>query len=302
MSLLIEFLANYGGTRLLDWFFKRVGTTRQLPPITNWEATIERAISDIKIYGVVREEPRLEIKGPYPLTDEQTTAIDLMRPTIEINDPHAMLIQEPDLMHSPVHLRAQTLDYAALEMLRKEEKHQHILSAGAVIVCPEARTLVFHHRSTRSRTFPDCIHIIGGAYQPPGVRPGVDYDSLSLKSAAQREVKEETNAVITCDNFPPMLLAEERSERFFQFVLLGTEISANQLKSMKENWEGEGIVKITFDQLRAFLVAPPKPWVPSGKAHVLAWLALGAPGAGRHKKFGKLSPQMLFHEVILLSA
>lgn len=264
-----------------------------------WQSAIQQTISDIKIYGVVHDEPTLQFAGPYILNDEQTAARDILRATTEVNDPHAMLIQEPELLHSPVRLQAHTLDYATLEILRKENKHQHIVSAGAVIVCPEARTLVFHHRSPHSRTFPDRIHTVGGAYRPPGVQPG-DFD-LSLKSAAQHKVRAETNAVITCDNCPPMLLAAEISERFFQFVFLGADISVNQLKSMKENWQGAGIVKVSFDQLRGFLVAPPRPWVPTGKAHILAWLALGAPGAGRRPKFGKLSAQMLFDEVVSLT-
>ena len=290
-----------GITRIFDFLLKIIIRIFGNKSVENWEATIERAIPDVKIYGVVPEEPKLELVGPYQPTSEQQNAADLLRPTIEINDPHAMLVDDPELLHSPVKLRANTLDYALLEVLRKEQKQKHIVSAGAVIVCPKARMLVLHHRSKNSRTFPDRIHTTGGAYQPPNVKPGVDFDSLSLKSTAQREVKEETNAVIACDGSPPMLLAEERSTRFFQFVLLGADISVNQLNSLHENWEGEGIVKVEFDELRSLLVSPPKPWVPSGKAHVLAWLAQGAPGAGWFPKFGKLSPQELFVDVMSLS-
>lgn len=299
-SIIGEFLAKYGGARFLDYFFKHVLKMQKLRPVANWEASIERVIPDAKIYGVVLEEPILKLNGTYPFTDQQIAAAESLRSTIRINDPHAMLLQAPDLLHSPVQLKAYTLDYAALEVLRNENKHQHIVSANAVIVCPDARVLVLQHRSPKSRTFPDCIHIIGGAYQPPNITPGIDFDSLSLKSTAQREVKEETNIVITCDSFPPMLLAEEQSTRFFQFVLLGADISVNQLNCLKENWESTGIVKDPFDKLRTFLVSPPKPWTPSGKAHVLAWLALGAPGAGRSPKFGKLSPQNLFLDVVSL--
>lgn len=287
-------------THFRNQFFKNLTVAWQSPRVANWQATIERAIGDVKIYGVVHEEPRIELEGPYPLSNEQIAARDALRTTTEINDPHAMLIQEPQLLDHPVQLRAQTLDYAALEILRKENKHQHIVSASAVIVCPKAKTLIFHDRSPRSRTFPSCIHTVGGAFQPAGVRAG--HFDANLRSAAEREVREEINAVITCSNSPPMLLAEELSERFFQIVFLGANISVNQLRSMKENWEGAGIVKVAFDDLRGFLVAPPKPWVPTGKAHVLAWLALGAPGAGWRPRFRKLSPRTLFDEIISLSA
>ncbi|MFM9968381.1 MAG: hypothetical protein ACKVQK_08290 [Burkholderiales bacterium] len=302
MTIIGEALAKWGVTRLADFLFKLIGKACGNKPVPNWEATIERLVPDIRIYGLVPEEPRLELLGPYRATNEQRKAADLLRPTLDENDPHAMLVEEPELIHSPVHLRANTLDYALLEVLRNEKKHQHIVSAGALVVCQKARTLVLHHRSKDSRTFDGCIHITGGAYWPPNVIPRKDRDALSLKATARREVMEETGAAIDCDGSAPMLLAQERSERFFQFVLLGSNISPTQLRSLKENWEGKGIIKVGYDELRAYLVSPPKPWVPSGKGHVLAWLALGAPGGGWMPRFGKLTPQELFLDIVSLSA
>lgn len=81
-------------------------------------------------------------------------------------------------------------------------------------------------------------------------------------------------------------------------MILGAQISSKQLRRLRENWEGEGVVEVRYEDLKRMLTDPPKPWVPTGKGHVLAWLALGAPGAGRRPRFGPLTPQELFEEIV----
>jgi len=48
---------------------------------------------------------------------------------------------------------------------------------------------------------------------------------------------------------------------------------------------------VPFTDLSALLLRDD--WVPSGKAHVLAWLAAGAPGAGKKPIFGGLTATQL---------
>lgn len=206
---LTEIFAGYfvgrGLDRLIAWL------PGKGKPVPHWEAAVAHAIPDMRIHGIVKEEPRVEVIGPVELSQAEIARADTIRPTLAVNDSHAMLVEEPILIHSPVRIRTQLLDFAELEAIRGTAKHRPIVTAGAVVVSPEERVLVFHHRARVSRTFPDCLHIIGGAYQPPTGAHGID-DHYSLQSAAQREVREEINAVITCDNDPPLLLAEEISE------------------------------------------------------------------------------------------
>ena len=61
------------------------------------------------------------------------------------------------------------------------------------------------------------------------------------------------------------------------------------------NWEGTPEC-ISYDDLPVLLTQ--KNWVPSGKAHVLAWLAFGAPNAGVMARFGGTSPKKLFQDTV----
>jgi len=66
------------------------------------------------------------------------------------------------------------------------------------------------------------------------------------------------------------------------------------LARARTNWEGH-VEEVLFKDLSQTLRDPS--WVPSGKAHVLAWLALGAPGWYRGV-FGTRSAQRLFNAAL----
>ena len=97
-----------------------------------------------------------------------------------------------------------------------------------------------------------------------------------------------------------MLLCRELKTGFIQFVLLGVDVDADEAAVMKTNWEGDKVV-VGFDELPQRLAAEEQ-WVPTGKAHILAWLALGAPNAGPDVSFGGQTPQGLFDAVLKKSA
>jgi 8-oxo-dGTP pyrophosphatase MutT (NUDIX family) len=266
----------------------------------NWEARINNYLTDVKIYGTVSEEPVIEIVGRYELNEGEQKLVTQQK--FKVNDIHGMVADEPMLLHSPVILSARTLSYGTLELLRQSDRHQYILSSAVVLVCPKREVLIVHHRSLDSRTYPDAIHTIGGAFQP-------SVDRNSLKRTAHREVDEETEASVLVEDEPLMMLSLERSTRFLQLVFLGASISTKQCDNLRGNWEAEGIIKIPFRDLRRHLTEPVTlqradgtvrviDWVPSGKAHVLAWLANGAPGAGTRPTFGGLSPLALFEEIV----
>jgi hypothetical protein len=93
-----------------------------------------------------------------------------------------------------------------------------------------------------------------------------------------------------------MIAAKELSTGFVQLVFLGFAAKASALKQLDGNWEGNPLL-FPFDSVPGLLLKS-EDWVPSGKAHLLAWLALGAPNAGPSPKFGKLTPGELFETAI----
>lgn len=88
-----------------------------------------------------------------------------------------------------------------------------------------------------------------------------------------REVQEETQIRIIPDAWP-VIAAEESTTGFIQYVFLG--VRTPTLK-FRENWEGK-LRWLAFKDLEHQLTCKEQ-WVPSGKLHLLLWLAAGAPGA-----------------------
>lgn len=124
----------------------------------------------------------------------------------------------------------------------------------------------------------------------------VDPDRSSLANTIVREVQEETTVPISVDHCPPTILAVELAEGFIQQVFLGFKISARTNDRIAGdryagNWEGRPFI-VSFDKLPSVLNSAKL--VPSGKAHLLAWLAIGAPNAGSNPQFGSYSPAQLF--------
>jgi 8-oxo-dGTP pyrophosphatase MutT (NUDIX family) len=209
------------------------------------------------------------------------------------NDLHAVVIGEPQWLSDPPQFRAKTLDFASVCALRNENRKVRILSACAVIVCPDEEVVLLHVRGSDVATYADHLHTLGGAFIPPG--SCVDADRTSLRSACVREVHEEVQLALSGDKFPPMVMSEELSTGFIQLVFLGFGVGLKSLTRLEGNWEGKPS-RIPFAQLPAMLQTGP--WTPSGKSHILAWLALGAPNAGKNPRFGKLSPSQLFDSIV----
>ncbi len=91
---------------------------------------------------------------------------------------------------------------------------------------------------------------------------------------------------------------EESETGFIQVAFLGIKVSAEQVKNMPPNpnpMKGKP-ERIEFKKLGEVLSRPD--WVPTDKAAVLAWLALGAPNAGRRPRFGGHTAGELFEEIV----
>ena len=102
-----------------------------------------------------------------------------------------------------------------------------------------------------------------------------------------REVQEETEIRIIPEPWP-VVAAEETTTGFVQYVFLGARTPTEE---HRENWEGR-LRWLPFAKLEGELTQNER-WVPSGKLHLLLWLAAGAPGApgarfGDHDAHGLL--------------
>lgn len=265
-----------------------------------------RTKNTVQIFGLFHELPTIEITGRFALNDEEKR-VQKSLPVPEENDPHAIVVNDPDWTQPSLHFEVQGLEYHELKALRKTgvmkprpglRLHREVaaLSANAVILCRQRRELILHYRSANSATYPLCYHTLGGGYMPPDIKAKDDLDSL--KNTIIREVDEEARIKLSLEKLPPLLVMEEVLTGFIQVALLGINIKAEQANQLPENprpIEGRP-VRIPFDHLQDLLLRPN--WVPTGKAAVLAWLALGAPGAGPYPKFGKNTAAGLCEKIL----
>jgi len=256
----------------------------------------DRFKDEVEIYCFNQLEPKVHIKGKYSLTSEQMASAAIYRQQLAAsgrpNDPHALLTNDPLWKADPVNLEVATVDFSEVCALRQEGLKPQIVSASGVLLCRENEDLILHRRGDVA-TYPHALHIIGGAYMPDGV--GVYPDRAGLHSTAVREIHEETQAHVSVHDTPNMVMAKELSTGFIQLVLLGIPVHLKDVDKLSGNWEGQ-IERVPFKSLASVLKDPT--WVPSGKAHVLAWLGLGAPNAKEGQKFGNQTARQLFNSML----
>lgn len=292
-----ELLITTLGPPVVAWLLESVrGRSSRTKPSAlteDWVRRLnDRFEGQVKVLGRLDGEPAVVIEGELGLTPAQqerrrgfTAELkDKGRP----NDPHAVLSGRPLLDADPVVLSVRTTDFGGVLALRDEGERPEILSSSAVLVCEETGQLVLHRRSEAVHTFPGCIHTMGGAYMPPV--GAADPDRLSLSSTVEREIHEESQLVVSAGLTTPMMLSKELDTGFIQLVFLGLTLPAAMLDRLSGNWEGS-VLRVPFNDLPAVLLRDD--WVPSGKAHVLGWLAAGAPGAGKKPLFGGLTAAQL---------
>lgn len=293
--------------RVLPWLKgKRAGRAEPKRADRLVERLNAALAGSVEVYRTAATAPQVRLLGPAPLTDEQLAnaaaerrALDDQQP----NDVHAVVLAPPVWSDDPLVLEAHTLDFAAVTALRRDGARPELLSAMAVIFCEEQRVLVLHRRSARSATYPGCLHLLGGTYIAPG--NGKAGDGASLLTTLRREVLEESRAGITWASPPPALLSKELETGFIQFTLLGVNVSAADAERMEHSPEGT-VTLVAFDDLLHRLqgsvapgpLSPHTGWVPTGRAAVLAWLALGAPGSSKPLRFGGRSGSEVFDLVI----
>ena len=247
-------------------------------------------------------EPKIEIAGSLKLHDDLEDVASQWRETLRFNDLVAILTRRPNFDADPVILPVATCDYAAAITLAQASKTPQMLSASALVICSETGELVLHRRSEHSRDCGGALHSFGGSYIPPVTRdhqtPDLgQHDSLSLIRTLRREALEESGIDLNVAELPNLLLIEEtRTEiPFLQFAVIGVDISEGVWKPPEPGHEG-AVERIRCQDLEAALANDR--WMPSGKAHVLAWLALGAPNRTRTLRFGGLTGEELFDRIV----
>ncbi len=229
-------------------------------------------------------EPRFRLAYQRELRRLQTTG--------KPNEPHALVVSHNYKPNQDIHLQLETLDFASICALREQNHLPAVLSASAILVCSETEELILHQRSKEVATHPDHLHIFGGAFNP-------DADLVSglpkLGATILRELWEETSQQLHLPDASPRLLTKEKTSGFLQFCVLGVPVKASQLQHFQGNWEGD-IRRVAFADLPEVLSEPN--WVPSGKAHVLSWLALGAAQTAPGQQFSGYTPGQLFEFIL----
>ncbi|MFZ6846258.1 NUDIX domain-containing protein [Undibacterium sp. RuTC16W] len=209
------------------------------------------------------------------------------------DDPH--LIVTSALSNTSC-LEVEEINFSGICSLRDQSQQPAILSASALLVCEETQELILHRRSESVVTHPNHWHVIGGAMHP---QLDLDQGQLNLLKTIQREVQEETELTIELDDIPLLSLVKESSNGFIQCAAIGIGISAKTLDDIHDNWEGH-TVRVPFTNLATCLREPL--WVPSGKAHVLTWLALRAmrqaQGDGQLQENSQFNPEELLTQIL----
>jgi 8-oxo-dGTP pyrophosphatase MutT (NUDIX family) len=246
-----------------------------------WSARLNRHFAGhARILGQP-EEIVLRDVGELAVNERVRAEAARLRPPF--NEAHGILANRPAWSGRRVDVDYQRTEYRVVKALRARGERPSVLSCGALLIAPRQRALVLHQRSSKNGHYKRLLHIVGGAVVPP--------ETFQLSMV--REVREETRLRPRPGRWP-VLMVEEPLTGFVMATYLGVETSARPHGSR----EGATVL-LSFDELPDQLIRS-KHWVPSGKMAILAWLALGAPGA-EEAWFGEHSAAELFTHTLARS-
>ncbi len=248
---------------------------------------------EVEVIRFVKEVPELRNVGVIELAPnvrEQTEQALREEGRYYVNDSHAVLSEEPVWEDQPIILRYKSTDYFGICSLSNNNTTPvKTLSSSVVVICSQKRELYLHRRAAVSRTYPSCLHTMGGACKPD--------EDVDLIETAQRELKEEAKLHFQRSGGIPMMMVREPKTGFIQLVLLGVEVTPEEVEFRKDSWEGD-VVVIGFDSLPNKLLTPLDNIVPTGLIHVLAWLGLNAPPLSQEERFGGHKARELYLKVL----
>lgn len=279
-------------------------------PVPMWRQRLNHLFEgDVRIFAVSESEPQIHLEGELSLTRKQAKIASEIASSLSENEKQSVLVQTPDWESNPIQFRVRALKYSAVLALREVQPLPKILSANTLLICRDRAEIIIQRRGPEPyvKSYADCLGVFGGGYDPSDEK-----DANSLLLTAIREVWEETK-VPWAPPSPSFMVAEEISTGYVQIAFLGVNISREARNLIHPRMQEGTPVYVSYDELPNYLKKPTEKaqsvqadfvsgssrgWVPIGKAHVLAWLAHGAPGAGRRASFGGLSARQLFNSLV----
>lgn len=264
---------------------RRTSTTDITPAPSYEEIRLSlnsRFVDECEIIRVIPnrvQEPRLDPLGQYddPAIHLHLQEINRLRRTLAAhqrdNQPQAILCETSALDDNPPTLQYKTIDYAACQTLRLNHFRPPVITAGVFLCCSQRASVLLHRRSPQSATYPNHLHVFGGAYVPEGNRR-----ERGLTETMVRELREETRGEFTTTalkEFAFSIFAKEITTGYFQYFKFAIDITADEAEHLAAETPEGRVVHCQFDDWRKVLER--SDWVPSGKMLFLLWLAAGAP-------------------------
>jgi 8-oxo-dGTP pyrophosphatase MutT (NUDIX family) len=189
----------------------------------------------------------------------------------------------------PLKIFSEKIRFSNAMLLRKHHKSPMIITGNVLIINPDSKKLILQARSEKSATYPNSLHIFGGALLPKDKRNNI-HDNNFIKSTVLRELNEEINLTPNIDN-SLIVISKELDTGYFQINFLGATISNQDHNYAYANWEGEQEI-ILFNELEDKLEE--NNFVPAAKALILIWLAFGAPGINKNKEFTSRKAKQIY--------
>jgi hypothetical protein len=251
--------------------------------------------------SVVESEPELQVKGPLPLSEEEVAVSGLIENSVhnlfEQVTKYGVLSYPFESWNPGSKMEYYSTDFAQVCAKRRTavkacapEKHPQVLSACVVLFSKSKKVVYLHRRGGRSVTYPSCLHTYGGHFLP--VPAWGSHDNESLLGTAVRQLIDEAAVYIPPRPNCPLLVARELPTNFVQLVLLGVDVADAKLGGPQLEGKAEAV---RFEDLAATL--SDDTWVPSGRMHVLMWLALGAPGIEPPAWPKASTPEQIFEDI-----
>lgn len=271
--------AGAGLGMFLVWLRRRFVSRQRLVFVDkDWPgiaAAINKAFAGkATLIEAIQGEPILEVLGDLQIDKAVRSRANEIARERQHNSKNAVLLDRGDLAHQPAKWRVHLTPHTTVVALREQSRLPNVLSANALICCSKLNEVYLHYRSETVDTKKGKLHIFGGSYEHSLFKN----DEESLIRTAEREVREESGASISIPKNWIGFVATENDTGFVQINYCGIEVAADSIDAAKKRFRAEGdVLACSFLELETVLTKTESPWVETGKAVLLAWLAIGAP-------------------------
>jgi hypothetical protein len=289
-------LLSAGGALVALWLRWRFG--RRSGPVyveEKWPE-IAKAINlhfdtKVTLVKILRSEPILEIVGDLEVDNEVRSLSKKIASAREQNSKNAVLAEKGDLDIQPPKWRVRITPHSTILALRQKDRLPPVLSGNTLLCCSSRREVYLHYRSEKVDTKKGVLHIFGGSYEHSQFKN----DEASLRRTAEREVREESGVSVVIPADCIRIVATEDDTGFVQLNFCGVDVPAGSVdvadSTNSKSFRAEGsVLACPFHKVGETLVE--SLWAESGKAVVLAWLALGAPTTRKPGFSSRLAKKM----------